>query len=106
LIQLFQNLVSNALKFRSEQDPVIRITSQEEEEYYLFSVADNGIGIEQEYRDRIFKIFQRLHGRSEYEGSGIGLSICQKIVFRLGGRIWVESEVNQGTTFFFTVLKQ
>ncbi len=106
LVQLFQNLVSNAIKFKGDRIPVITITSEEDNERYLFGVSDNGIGIAKEYQERIFKMFQRLHGRSEYEGSGIGLSICQKIVYRLGGKIWIESEVGKGTTFFFTILKQ
>lgn len=103
--QLLQNLLANGMKFRSERTPAIHVgvrhlaPSQE----WLFTVADNGIGIEHEYYERIFLIFQRLHTRSEYPGTGIGLAICKKIVDRHGGRIWVESVVGQGTTFYFTI---
>lgn len=101
LIQLFQNLISNAIKFKKPAiDPVITVTYEETETEVIVQVADNGIGIAPEYQERIFVIFQRLHARSEYEGTGIGLAICQKIVQRLGGRIWVTSEPGQGANFF------
>lgn len=104
LIQLFQNLVHNAIKFRDKKDPEIEITAQKQEPFWLFSIHDNGIGIDPEYKDRIFMIFQRLHARSEYPGSGIGLAICKKIVERHNGKIWFESNgQNQGTTFYFTI---
>jgi light-regulated signal transduction histidine kinase (bacteriophytochrome) len=106
LIQLFQNLIANALKFRDKAPPVIRITAQEDTAYWRFAVQDNGIGIASAHQDRIFKIFQRLHHRSEYPGTGIGLAICKKIVERHGGRLWVESEESQGATFFFTISKE
>jgi len=101
--QLFQNLISNAIKFRGKDvTPQIRITSEIREKDYLIGVSDNGIGIKPEYKERIFVIFQRLHARTEYEGTGIGLAICHKIVQRLGGKIWVESEFGEGSTFYFT----
>lgn len=106
LLQLFQNLISNAIKFRSEVAPKIFITVAENEEFYQFSIKDNGIGISKEYQERIFVMFQRLHNRKDYDGSGIGLAICQKIVHRLGGKIWIDSEEGKGAIFHFTILKE
>jgi light-regulated signal transduction histidine kinase (bacteriophytochrome) len=103
LAQLFQNLVANAIKFHGDAPPEIRIRAQEQEGAWCFSVQDNGIGIAPEYFDRIFVMFQRLHVRREYPGTGIGLAICKKIVERHGGHIWVESVPGQGTTFRFTI---
>jgi len=105
LIQLFQNLIGNALKFRAERPPQIHIGVTEADGFWQFSVRDNGIGIESQYFERIFQVFQRLHTRREYKGTGIGLAICKKIIDRHGGRIWVESEAGQGATFYFTLPK-
>jgi light-regulated signal transduction histidine kinase (bacteriophytochrome) len=106
LIQLFQNLIANALKFHGKALPVIRISAQEDNGDWRFAFRDNGIGIAPAHQDRIFKIFQRLHRRSEYPGTGIGLAICKKIVERHGGRLWVASEEGRGATFFFTIPKE
>jgi PAS domain S-box-containing protein len=102
--QVFQNLISNALKYHNEHvQPVINISAEETEEGWQFSIADNGIGIEEEYYNRIFLIFQRLHNKDEYSGTGIGLAICKKIIENFGGKIWVQSEYGVGTTFYFTL---
>jgi hypothetical protein len=101
--QLFQNLIGNALKFRNDKKPEIKISGQRKNDEYLFSVEDNGIGIKSEYADKIFVIFQRLNSREKYPGTGIGLSICKKIVERHGGRIWVEPGPGGGSVFYFTI---
>jgi light-regulated signal transduction histidine kinase (bacteriophytochrome) len=104
LSQVFVNLVSNALKFRRpDVHPEIRISAEREERFWRFGVEDNGIGIDPEFHDRIFVIFQRLHSRDEYEGTGIGLAVVWKIVDRHGGRTRVESTPGAGSTFFFTL---
>jgi PAS domain S-box-containing protein len=103
LAQVLQNLVGNALKFRSARPPRIRVNASPRNGEWLFSVEDNGIGIDQQFADRIFQMFQRLHEREKYEGSGIGLAIAKKIVERHGGKIWFESQLGIGTTFYFTL---
>jgi light-regulated signal transduction histidine kinase (bacteriophytochrome) len=102
LVQLLQNLVSNAIKYRSQDPPRIHISAEWREREWVLSVRDNGVGIPPEYAQQIFKIFKRLHGQ-EYPGTGIGLAICQRIVETYGGRIWVESEDGKGSCFYFTL---
>jgi light-regulated signal transduction histidine kinase (bacteriophytochrome) len=101
--RLFQNLLGNALKFRGSRPPSIQIAARQQKNEWIFSISDNGIGIEAQYLERIFLIFQRLHTRSEYPGTGIGLAVCKKIVENHNGRIWVESEPGKGTAFHFTL---
>jgi len=102
--QLFQNLLTNAIKFRKKDvSPKIRISVKSNKNAWEFSFADNGIGLDEKHSDRIFVIFQRLHSRNEYQGSGIGLAHCKKIVELHGGRIWVNSKLEIGTKFNFTI---
>lgn len=105
MFQLFQNLIDNGIKFVKDRQPEITITGIERENEWEFSVSDNGIGIREEFKDKVYQIFQRLHSESEYSGTGVGLAICKKIVELHGGRIWFESEKKGGTTFHFTIRK-
>jgi PAS domain S-box-containing protein len=103
LTQLFQNLIGNSIKFRGEREPRIQVTATRQNDAWQFAVSDNGIGIEAQYFERIFLVFQRLHTRRQYQGTGIGLALCKKIVERHGGSIWVESRPDEGSTFYFTL---
>jgi PAS domain S-box-containing protein len=105
MVQLFQNLIGNAIKFHGNESPLIHVSVKAQGTDYQFGVKDNGIGIDPQYFNRLFKIFQRLHTKQEYPGSGIGLVICKKIVERHGGRIWLESQVGKGSTVYFTLRK-
>lgn len=106
ITQLFQNIIQNAIKFRKlGTPPLIIIKYEDTHSHWCFSIKDNGIGIDMEFKDQIFIIFKRLHTRAVYEGTGIGLSLCKKIVELHDGKIWIESEMGMGTTFFFTVSK-
>ncbi len=104
--QLFQNLISNAVKYRKKEiDPIVNISAIENEDCWEFAVSDNGIGVQEEFHDKIFQLFKKLHNKSEYEGTGIGLALCKKIVEQYNGEIWVKSEYGKGTTFYFTMCK-
>lgn len=104
IARLFQNFITNSIKFKKpDEPPKIHISAKEEKNEYVFSISDNGIGIEPEFKDKIFTIFQRLHTREEYQGTGIGLAVVKRIIERHGGKIWVESELKKGSTFYFTL---
>jgi len=103
LVQVFQNLIGNAIKFHAEEPPRIHVSAEKTEKEWIFSVKDNGKGIDPQYYERVFVIFQRLQSKGEYPGTGIGLAICKRIIERHGGRIWVESEYGKGSTFYFTI---
>jgi light-regulated signal transduction histidine kinase (bacteriophytochrome) len=103
LQQVFQNLMGNALKYRADQPPRIHVSARQVGEMWCFSVKDNGIGVDPQYKEKIFGVFKRLSHDRKYSGTGIGLAICQRVVERYGGRIWVESELGKGATFFFTL---
>ncbi|MEO6852284.1 MAG: ATP-binding protein, partial [Mucilaginibacter sp.] len=104
--QVFQNLIENGLKYNDPgRTPVINISCEVTDTFYEFSIKDNGIGIAPEYFDKIFIIFQRLHNKDEYSGTGMGLAVTKKVIENLGGKIWLESELGTGTTFHFTILK-
>jgi light-regulated signal transduction histidine kinase (bacteriophytochrome) len=105
LKQVFQNLISNAVKFNDKPHRVVEIACREDDGVYTFSVRDNGIGIDERYHEKIFQIFQRLGRREDYEGTGAGLTICKKIVEAHGGKIWLESKVGEGSIFSFTIPK-
>ena len=103
LIQVFQNLIVNGIKFHGEETPKIHVAAEKKASEWVFSVQDNGIGIDPQYSERIFEVFKRLHTREEYSGTGIGLAICKRIIERSGGCMWVESELGKGSTFYFTL---
>ena len=103
LTRVFQNLIGNAINYRSSTTPAICVKVEQRDLDWLFQVRDNGIGIAPEYTEKVFGIFKRLHGRAEHPGNGMGLAICRKILNRHGGRIWGESEVGKGSTFFFAL---
>ena len=103
--EVFQNLISNAIKYCDRDQPRVEVGWMDKPNYYVFFVKDNGIGIEKKYFAKVFQIFQRLHRRDEYEGTGAGLTVCKRVVEKHGGRIWLKSEVGEGSTFFFSVPK-
>ena len=103
IIQVFQNLVSNAIKYQGEKKPAIEISAEKKEDFWQFAIKDNGIGIEEWFSERIFIVFQKLHDYKKYPGSGIGLALCKRAIEKHGGKIWFESEVGKGTTFYFTL---
>ncbi len=105
LHQMLQNLISNALKYRAERQPTIHVAARESEDFWIFAISDNGIGIDATHQERVFQLFQRLHTRDTHDGTGLGLAICKRIAEWHGGRIWVESSLGEGSTFFFSLAK-
>ncbi|MBZ0203441.1 MAG: GHKL domain-containing protein [Ignavibacteria bacterium] len=105
ILKLFHNILDNALKFNNSKEQIIEIAADENEKEWIFSVKDNGMGIEREYHGKVFGIFQKLHNHSEYPGSGIGLAICEKIVSRHNGKIWIDSDAGRGATFHVSINK-
>ncbi len=103
MVQLMENLIGNAIKFRQDDPPTVHVSALMNGDEWVFSVKDNGIGISTEYSDKVFQMFQRLHARETFPGTGIGLAICKKVVERHGGKIWFESKPGDGTTFYFTL---
>ena len=101
--RVFQNILGNAIKYRGERRPEIHISVKRDGEQWIFTIRDNGIGFEMKYAGKIFDVFQRLHGDGQYEGTGVGLAICKRLIERYGGRIWADSAPGEGTTFYFTV---
>lgn len=107
LFQVFQNLIDNALKFvANDNKPIIQIKSSQQDKLHCISVKDNGIGVSDEYLKKIFSLFKRLHNKATYHGTGVGLSICKKIIEKHGGQIWATTNEDVGTTFYFTLLRQ
>jgi len=105
MVQLFQNLIINAIKYRSHKPLQIKISARPEGKMWIFMIKDNGIGIDPEFKERIFDMFQRLHSKSEYSGTGIGLAICKKIVESHGGKIWLDSAKGEGAVFYFSIIQ-
>src|SRR5262249_41710667 len=103
LVAVFQNLIANAIKFRGDQPPCIHVSAERNGVEWIFRVRDNGIGIDPKHHKRVFVMFQRLHRRQDYPGTGIGLALCKRIVERHGGRIWLESETGKGSVFYFAI---
>jgi light-regulated signal transduction histidine kinase (bacteriophytochrome) len=103
MVQVFQNLISNSIKYNDQEQPTIHISAEKKDNNWVFKVEDNGIGIDPKHGERVFKIFQRLHGRDEYGGTGIGLAIVKRIVERHGGVIWYDSQPGKGSTFYFNI---
>jgi len=105
MTQLFQNVIGNAVKYNSGKELILKIQAEETRNYWQFSVEDNGIGIDSKFFEKIFVVFQRLHNKDEYSGTGVGLAICKKIVERYNGKMWVESVLGKGSKFIFTIEK-
>ena len=100
---MLQNLIENAIKYHGQEPPRVHISAEQKDDHWIFSVKDNGIGMASENREKIFKMFERLPGRGEYKGNGIGLAICKRVVESHCGEIWIDSELGKGSTFYFTI---